>query len=310
LQKKKTPSNTFTFKYFHLLFYVNFSIQDIVDVMDVQIIIPLRAADTPVTSHTVPVVVSRTNVSPLSYAAFQDKNLVNDLEQFATLYNQRLDLTYLTTYLLSLLLTYQATCKPREHAAVRVKNAIQILETAWKIDIKDWSQNEDLTPEDANGEVVWSTYFVQFINLILQPLRTRSAYIFFDIKGDISGQLDGPGIWRRCLFKSYSLNSIDRTLELQFQIDKQKKGLILHINDIKNFDNYGIYFQHPTRRDCVLYNPFACDEFAQPRYGSDQLKKRIISELFDHLVTSARREQATDNAEVRLSQTPDYPFSQ
>jgi hypothetical protein len=99
--------------------------------------------------------------------------------------------------------------------------------------------------------------------------KTESDSSSSDIKGDISGQLDSPGTWRRCLFKSYSLNSIDRTLELQFQIDKQKKGLILHINDIKNFDNYGIYFQHLTCRDCVLYNPFSCDKFAQPRYRSD-----------------------------------------
>jgi hypothetical protein len=139
--------------------------------MDVQMTIPVRAADTPLKGHAVPVVVSRTNTSPLSYAAFRDHDLINDLKRFAALYNLRLDLTYLTSSLLYLLLTFQATCKLRGPAAVRVGNAIRILKTAWKTDIKDWSQNEDFTYEDATtGEVIWDTYFVQFINLILQPL--------------------------------------------------------------------------------------------------------------------------------------------
>jgi hypothetical protein len=43
--------------------------------MDVQVIIPVRAADTPLKDHDVPVVISRTNTSPLSYAAFRDRNL-------------------------------------------------------------------------------------------------------------------------------------------------------------------------------------------------------------------------------------------
>lgn len=98
--------------------------------MDVQMIIPVRAADTPLKGHAVPVAVSRTNTSPLSYAAFRDRDLVNDLGEFAALHKVRLDLTHLTTYLLRLLLIYQATCKPRELAAVRVGNAIRILETA------------------------------------------------------------------------------------------------------------------------------------------------------------------------------------
>jgi hypothetical protein len=268
--------------------------------MDIKMIIPVCVADTPLKSHAVPIAVSHTNILPLSSAAFRDRDLVNDLERFATLRNLRLDPTYSTTYLLHLLLTYQVTCKPRGLAAARVENAIQILEEAWKTDIKKWSQNKDFTPEDAiTGEVVWGTSFVQFINLILEPLQTRSAYVFFDEKGDISGQHDGPGSWRRCQFQSYSLNHIAKTFELQFRINKQKKGLILAINDIQKFDSFGIYFQHPLNPDCVLFNPFTCDEFAQPRYDSNQFKRRILFKIYEKMV-SATQERTADFIEVFL----------
>lgn len=155
-------------------------------------------------------------------------------------------------------------------------------------------------PEDAiTGEVIWNTCFVQFINLILQPLQTRPAYIFFDEKGDISGQHNGPGIWRRCLFESYSLDGIAKTFELKFQINKQKKGLTLDINDVQKFDKFGIYFQHPTQPGCVLFNPFSCDEFAQPHRDSYQFKRRITSKMSEHMV-SATRERTADSAEVFL----------
>jgi hypothetical protein len=49
------------------------------NVMDMQMVILVRATDTPFKGHNVPVAVSRMNVSPLSYAAFQDHDLVNDL---------------------------------------------------------------------------------------------------------------------------------------------------------------------------------------------------------------------------------------
>jgi hypothetical protein len=112
--------------------------------MDVQMVIPVRAADTPLKGHAVPVVVSRTNTLPLSYAAFRDHDLMNDLGRFAALHNLRLDLTYLTSFLLHLLLTYQATCHIRGPTAARVGNAIRSLETEWKFNIKDWSQNKRL----------------------------------------------------------------------------------------------------------------------------------------------------------------------
>jgi hypothetical protein len=276
--------------------------------MDVQMVIPVHAADTPLKGHAVPVAVSRTNTSPLSFAAFRDRDLVNNLGRFAAFHNLRLDRTYLTSFLLHLLLIYQATCKPRGPVATRVKDAVRILETAWKTDIKDWSQNKDFTYKDAiTGEVIWNTCFIQFINLILQPLQSQSAYVFFNEKGDISGQHDGPGIWRRCLFKSYSLDDIAKTFELQFQIDKQKKGLILDINDIQNFDDFGIYFQHPTHADCVLFNPFSCDEFAQPHQDSNHFKRRIISRMFEYMV-SVTRKRTTDSTEVFLQQTFDCPF--
>jgi hypothetical protein len=276
--------------------------------MDVQMVISVRAADTPFEGHNVPVALSRTNISPLSHAKFRDHDLVNDLRRFAAFHDLSLDMTYLTSNLLYLLLDYQATCKPREPAATRIRNAIQILETAWKVDIKIWSRNKNFTFEDpSTGEVIWNTHCDQFINLILRPLQTRSAYVFFDEKGDISGQHASPGIWRRCQFKSYSLDGIVKSFELQFQINNQKKGLILDMNDIQNFDRFGIYFQHPTHPDCVLFNPFSCDEFAQPRHDSIHFKRRIMSQMYEHMV-SATRERTTNPTEVFLQHTLDCPF--
>jgi hypothetical protein len=81
-----------------LIFQHKASKTDIVNAMDM--VIPVRAADTPLKGHAVPVVVSRTNTSPLSYAAFRDHDLMNDLGRFAALHNLRLDLTYLTSFLL------------------------------------------------------------------------------------------------------------------------------------------------------------------------------------------------------------------
>jgi hypothetical protein len=61
-------------------------------------------------------------------------------------------------------------------------------ETAWKVDIEEWSQGKDFTPGDpSTGEIIWNIY------LILQPLQTRPAYVLFDKNGDITGQLEGPG---------------------------------------------------------------------------------------------------------------------
>jgi hypothetical protein len=87
--------------------------------MDVQVVIPIRAADMPFKGHDVPVAVSRTNMSPLSYAAFQDRDLLNDLGRFAALYNLILEATYMASSLLHLLLTYQMTFKPKGPAAAR-----------------------------------------------------------------------------------------------------------------------------------------------------------------------------------------------
>ena len=78
--------------------------------MDVRIVISVPAAHTPFKGHDVPVALSRTNISPLSYASFRDHDLVNDLRQFAAFHGLSLDTTYLTSNLLYLLLDYQATC--------------------------------------------------------------------------------------------------------------------------------------------------------------------------------------------------------
>lgn len=100
-------------------------------------IISVRAADTPFKEHDVLFAVSRTNLSLLSHTALRDRDLINDLGRFASLHNLGLDMTYLISYLLHLLLTYQATYQLREPADSRIRNAIQILETTWKFDIKD-----------------------------------------------------------------------------------------------------------------------------------------------------------------------------
>lgn len=47
--------------------------------IDVQMIIPIRAADTPFKGHDVPVAASRMNMSPLSYAQFRDRDLVHEV---------------------------------------------------------------------------------------------------------------------------------------------------------------------------------------------------------------------------------------
>lgn len=86
------------------------------------------------------------------------------------------------------------------------------------------------------------------------------------------------------------------------------KGLILPINDIKKFEDFGIYFQHPTHPDCILFNPFSCKEFAEPRPGSDQRRRKIESELWKSYAALAREEPATDYAEVRLNNPPSDSF--
>ena len=63
----------FTQKFFFALLHQPFntiSTTDILNVMDVQMIIPVRAADTPFKGHDVPVIMFCTNVLPLSHAAF------------------------------------------------------------------------------------------------------------------------------------------------------------------------------------------------------------------------------------------------
>jgi hypothetical protein len=265
--------------------------------MDVQMEISVLAADTPSKIHNVPIVVSRMNISPLSHAKLRDQDLVNDLDQLATSHRLKLDTTFLTSELLYELLVYQLVVQPKGPAGDRVRNAIHHLEMAWEIDIRTWSRNEDFTPEDPNtGEVIWNTYSIQFIHLILQPLQTRSAYVFFDKKGDISGQFSSPGIWRRCRFMFFSLSHDWKTFELEFHINKQKKGLILQTDDIRNFDSSGIIFQHPMDPDSVLINPFSCDEFAQPRHDSYRLKRLILS----HMKVSKSQERTPNSTEVFL----------
>ncbi len=174
--------------------------------MHVQLVIPVPADHTSVKSHTAPVVVSHTNVSPFSYAALRDPDLTEDLKPFATRYNLKLHETFQTGVLLYFFLHYQTTYQPKKAASTRITTAIKILETAWYMDIASWSREKSLSHEDAiTGEVILSRCLVSFVNLILQPLQTRTAYIFFDGKGDISGKCDTVGMWRLCRFHFYRL---------------------------------------------------------------------------------------------------------
>lgn len=109
--------------------------------MDVQMTIPILTVDTPVQGHTVPVVVSRTNVSPLSHAALRDPNILKDLQPFATRYDVNLYGTFPTRTHLYFLLLYQTASEPKEASATHDKTAIKILETAWNVDIRCWLQN-------------------------------------------------------------------------------------------------------------------------------------------------------------------------
>ncbi|KAF7502204.1 hypothetical protein GJ744_006745 [Endocarpon pusillum] len=87
--------------------------------MDVQMVILIRAADTPFKDHDVPVAVCRTSLTPFSYAAFRDRDLVNDLKRFAALHNLVLETTHMTSSLLYLLLAYQVAFKPKGPAAAQ-----------------------------------------------------------------------------------------------------------------------------------------------------------------------------------------------
>ena len=98
--------------------------------MPVQLVIPVPDDHTSVNSHTVPVVVSHTNVSPLSYTALRDPNLIEDLKPFATRYGLKLHKTFQTRFLLYFFLYYQIIYQPKKTANTHITTAIKILETA------------------------------------------------------------------------------------------------------------------------------------------------------------------------------------
>jgi hypothetical protein len=107
------------------------------------------------------------------------------------------------------------------------------------------------------------------------------VYIFFDKRGDITDLHGSNGIWRQCHFLWYKLGFPKRTLELQFRVNNQTKGLVLSHDDIKTFDDLGIYFQHLTRSDFIMFNPFACEEFVLPHANAIQYKEMIESCMRD-----------------------------
>jgi hypothetical protein len=267
--------------------------------MDVQMIIPILTSDA--VDH--PVVVSRTSVSPLSYAALQDPNLVKELEPLATLYQLNLSRTFPTSTLLQILMLYQATYRSGKTATIHFNTAKRILEAAWYKDIGEWSETGSLSINDPQtGDIIWSDCLIRYLELILRPLVTRTAYIFLDKKGDISGDSNTTGIWRRCHFDCYKLNHPEKTLELQFRVNNQTKGLILQRNEIMKFEDLGIYFQHPTHPDCVLFSPFCCKEYTEPRLDSVRLRKRIQSEIWMSTAAFAQ-EKLVNQAKVCFNLT-------
>jgi hypothetical protein len=291
----------------HQIFRYKASHTSLIAAMDMQMIIPIATADTPEEARTIPLVVSRTNISPLSYAVIRDHKLLEDLQSFAKYYGLALHGTFPTGLLIHYLLSYQRTFRLRLAADIRVKNAIKILEIAWSADIRDWSEHESLSPKHPiTGETIWRNW-VRLFKFILLPLRTRTAYIFFNEEGDIGGNLDAPGIWRHSRFHGYGINNDDKTLELQFKVDNQIKGLVLQIDEIEKFDDFRIYFQHPTHPDCILFSPFSLREFAAPRPDSNQRRNEIMSEILNSTLALGRKKLASDKAEVCINDhAPDF----
>ena len=75
------------------------------------------------------------------------------------------------------------------------------------------------------------------------------------------------------------LITLRKLLNYSFKLIKQKKRLILNINNIKKFNNFEIRFQHFTNLECFLFDSFSCNEFVRPRrHESDRLTKRIKQE--------------------------------
>ena len=209
--------------------------------------------------------------------------------------------------LLYFFLYYQTTYQLKKIVNTHITIAIKILETTWYMDIASWSREKSLNHEDAiTDEVILSRCLVGFVNLILQSLQTRTAYIFFDGKGDISGKYDTVGMWRLCRFHFYRLKWTEKTLELNFQVNNQTKGLILQLNEIKKFDDFGIYFQHSAFPDCLLFNPFSCKEFDEPRPGSDQRRIELDLEVRKSYAVLTREEPVTEYTEVCFNNN--HPF--
>jgi hypothetical protein len=268
--------------------------------MDTQIIIPLLSTNT--TLKDQPIVVSHTNLSPISNAKIQNSDLSKDLQPLATRYGLNLSESYATETLLCLLLMYQSSQNPSDSTNTYVGTAIKILETGWYTDIQDWSQNASLSFKNPNtGEAVWSMNLIRLVDLILTPFRHRTVYICFDTNGDISGKPDTTSIWRQGHFLQHLFDYESKTVTLLFDVNNQIKGLFLQANDIKRFDNLGIFFQHPKHPKYIISNPFTCDEFTNPRPGLDQRQREILSEIQSNYAASARKQPSTTYLEVCLN---------
>jgi hypothetical protein len=274
--------------------------------MDVQMVIPILTIDTPVESCHLPVVVAHTNVSVLSVTVLRDPNLFDDLQRYARLLNVELrrGQTYQTAHLLQLLLSYQTSSAPQGDAAISVGWAIAILKEAWFRDIERWSLFPSLSVEDVStGELIYS-HLDRFVKLILQPLLEQRAYVRFNKKGDMVGECEPDGFLRLCRLHSYRMSRVEQRLELSFYINNQIKGLFVPFNDIKRFEKFGVYFQHPGQSDCVLMSPFAWEEFIKPHPRSESLKRDLDTEVSTSSKVLAREEPSASSAAVCLQLPP------
>jgi hypothetical protein len=243
--------------------------------------IPVLHGYTPLGSRSDPVVTARTTTSPLSYSIIQDERLAKAIQPLAIQRGIKINRSAWTDSLLNLLLQYRRAPDLEAGTAKSVQDSIKHLDEEWYKDIQSWCSSSSLSWEDPNtGRIKKGDLFERFIRLILQPLLTRRVFINFDQKGDISETCQ-TSFLRLGYFHSYHLNQWGNCLELNFRVNNQIKGLILSLHDIKTFDDFGVFFQHPKHPNCILFNPFACDEFATPRHGAANRRAEFERKIWD-----------------------------
>jgi hypothetical protein len=251
-----------------------------------QLIISISDLETPIENHRTPVVITRNNVSIVSYAAIRDHNLVIEVQPFASNFNMDLTQPQNIDSLLHVLLSYQYTCASKVQSATRLNEVINIVQKGLIADIESWSRFPSMSLQDASTKkIVYSDPAIRFIQLILRSLVTREAYIRFDKRGDITGKAESGSRTRLCRFHGFGLDHVKRQLEMSFEVNGQTKGLFLPWHNIKELDQFGVYFQHPRNPDFLLMDPFSCSRYVRPhrltKYFQEQCKLEASTESDD-----------------------------